>query len=230
MQSGRRSSIPSAARERVIARYVSTRAKFKAEYRLGGKLVGIRNFDESGERYSELPHRNGKLHGVVRRFESGRLTFDEPYRDGLPHGVAHQWTEDGALLGTYAMNRGTGIDIWRQVLSGRTSVSEIRHLKDGKWHGFEWWLQADRWAVCQERHFSHNQLHGIDRSWNSRGGLRRGYLRYWVEGKRVTKRQYLRARVKDSSLPPFRLSDNQPGRAFLRKLAGEMGGSKAVTG
>ena len=213
MQLKGRSSIPAAARERITARYVATRTKYMAECRFDGQLVGMRHFDESGELACEVPLRHGKIHGLVRWFEGGRPSFTEPYARGLPHGVARQWSAEGAPMGSYSMKRGTGIDVWRcHDSSGRQPyVSEIRHLKNGRLDGFEWWLDVDR-RVWWERHFRNHQLHGIERIWNSRGRLRRGYPRYWMGGKQVGKRQYLRACAADRSLPPFRDPDNQATR------------------
>jgi hypothetical protein len=82
-----------------------------------------------------------KSRGAVRFFQSGRLLFEEPYRGGQAHGIARQWSQDGKLIGTYAMDRGAGVDIWRQELDGEPPyVSEIRYFKNGRRHGFEWWL------------------------------------------------------------------------------------------
>jgi hypothetical protein len=142
------------------------------------------------------------------------LLSAEPYRNGLPHGAAKQWADDGTLIGTYTMKHGTGLDLW--WCGGRecSYVTEARYLKDGKLHGFEWWLKADGKSVSEERHFAENLLHGIERSWNRAGRLRRGYPRYWIHGLRVSKRQYVRACSSDPSLPPFREAENRPERTF----------------
>jgi antitoxin component YwqK of YwqJK toxin-antitoxin module len=213
-----RSSIPRNAKERITARHIKTRKKAKAEYWLRGKVVGVRFFDEAGGIQAENPRKHGLLHGTLYCFHSpAQLEFAESYAKGLAHGTARQWSEDGALLGTYTMKRGTGVDLWRQGSDwghGLPYLSEARYLKDGKFHGFEWWINEDQRSVWQERHFKFDKLHGIERDWNSRGRLRRGFPRYWVNGARVVKRQCLRACVKDSSLPRFRKSDNRPERKF----------------
>jgi hypothetical protein len=180
--------------------------------------VGIRTFEENGQLQYECPLRNDLRHGTVYFFESGSVSFLEPYRHGFAHGTAKQWSDEGELLGTYTMKHGTGWDLWRCKANwefGSIYLSEARYYKDGKRHGFEWWLDSDDQSqVWQESHFLENLSHGVEREWNSEGKLRRGYPKYWVRGQRVTKRQYLSACTKDSTLPAFRLKDNKPHRGF----------------
>jgi hypothetical protein len=212
-----RSSIPKAAKERVVATHLNGPQAFKAEYRLNGKVVGERQFDQSGRLEFERPLKNGLQHGTLYGCDDGVVTFAEPYRNGLAHGIARQWSYDGELIGTYTMRRGTGLDLWRQKMdwgTGRVFLAEARFIREGKWHGFEWWLNEDQKSVWNEHHFWENLQHGIERSWNHKGQLRRGYPRYWVNNKRVAKRQYLRSSARDSNLPPFRESDNRPNRKF----------------
>jgi hypothetical protein len=210
-----RPSIPKAARERILATFINSRRKYKAEYILHGKVVGIRFFHETGDLQSEFALKNGLKHGIEYRSDiPGRLLSAEPYSNGLPHGIARQWSDDGKLIGTYTMKRGTGIDLWWCDHNGSPVLSEVRYLKAGKWHGFEWWLDEDQKSVWQECHFQENRMHGIERSWNQKGTLQRGYPRYWINDRRVSRRQYLRECLKDKSLPRFRQNDNRPRRAF----------------
>src|SRR5580658_7626027 len=100
-----RSSIPKAARERVVATLITGPQKYMTTCTLNGKLVGVRYFHKSGELCAERPLKNGVLHGIAYRFDDpGKLVFAEPYFNGLPHGIARQWSDDGKLLGTYKMN------------------------------------------------------------------------------------------------------------------------------
>jgi hypothetical protein len=215
-----RSSIPKAARERVMATFVSGPQKFMTRCTFNGKVAGIRFFHETGELSEERPLRNGMLHGIrYRSDEPGKLLSAEPYFNGLPHGVAKQWSDEGKLIGTYTMKHGTGIDLWWQEQGGVVHLSEARYIRDGKWHGFDWWLSEDQQSVWQERHFWNDELHGIDRWWSSGGGLRPGYPKYWVHDLLITKRQYLRACEKDPALPPFREKDNRPRRKFPPEVA-----------
>lgn len=213
-----RSSIPKEAKERVTARHIKSRRRYRAEYWLDGKLVGTCFFDKAGRTQTENPLRNGLLHGTQYFFDSpSQLESAEHYVNGLAHGTTRQWSQDGELLGTYTMKHGTGVDLWRARKNwghGLPYLSEARYIKDGKWHGFEWWINEDQRSVWQERHFQFNQLHGVERSWNAEGRLKRGFPKYWLNGMRVTKRQYLRACAKDATLPPFRESDNRPKRRF----------------
>ena len=218
-----RSSIPKGAQERVLSVHESTRNKQRVEYVLDGEVVGFRWFSEDGTAGTENPIKNGVMHGNMHYFEVGadgsrKSSFSEPYRNGLAHGIAKQYSDDGKLIGTYTMKRGTGWDLWRNRKDfGRSPVhvlSEARYVKGGNWHGFEWWLEEDQKSVQQEAYFWANLQHGIRREWNGAGKLKRGYPQYWVNNKQVSKRQYLRACAKDSNLPPFREIDNHPKRNF----------------
>jgi antitoxin component YwqK of YwqJK toxin-antitoxin module len=93
-----RSSIPKTARERVVATFISGPQKYKAEYRLNGKVVGVRYFEDTGELASEIPLRSGVRHGIVYYFDSGSPSWAEPYLNGLAHGTSKQWSQDGKLL------------------------------------------------------------------------------------------------------------------------------------
>jgi hypothetical protein len=113
------------------------------------------------------------------------------------------------------MKRGPGVDLWwAEDEKGFHYLSEARYFRAGKLHGFRWWLNEDQKSISSERHFRDNRKHGIERSWNQNGRLDRGYPRYWVSGRRVTKQQYLRECRKDATIPPFRDLDNRPNRPF----------------
>lgn len=212
-----RSSIPKDARERIVSTFSKSRQKHKAEYVLNGKVVGVRYFYETGELENEYALKDGLKNGIEYRSDvPGELLSAEPYAHGLPHGLARQWARDGTLIGTYRMKYGTGIDLWWQehAESGRPYLSEARYLRSGTWHGFEWWLNENQRSVWSECHFQNSQKHGIERCWNHKGRLRRGCPKYWINDRRVTKREYLRESRNDVSLPPYRRIDNQPARNF----------------
>jgi hypothetical protein len=215
------SSIPKAAKERVVATFLTGPQKYKAEHRLNGDVVGIRYFDQIGQLELERPMRNELLHGTLYGVEDGVVVSAEPYRNGFAHGIAKQWSRDGDLIGSYSMKLGTGLDLWRWKKdwgNKRVFLAEARFIKEGNWHGFEWWLNEDQKSVHDEHHFWKNLQRGVQRSWNNKGRLRRGYPRYWVDNKRVTKREYLRASATDPNLPAFRESDNRPRRNFPPKV------------
>ena len=86
-----RSSIPAAARECIVATYVTGPQKYKVECILHGKVVGIRTFHETGELETERPLKNGVIHGIEYRSDTpGKLLSAETYSNGLPHGKARQ--------------------------------------------------------------------------------------------------------------------------------------------
>ena len=130
------------------------------------------------------------------------------------HGTAVQWADDGTVIGTYEMRRGTGLDVWRcRSADGRVRVTEIHGMRDGKKHGFTWWIE-DRTHPNHEEHFWEGHLHGIERMWNENDRLCRGYPRYWIRDEQVRKRKYLRASAQDESLPEYRVADQLPTRRF----------------
>lgn len=188
-------------------------AKKKCEYRVGRKLVGVRLFDETGERGMEWGIKNERMHGRLYDWSSGALICVEPYKNGVAHGTAYQWDKNGRLLGTYKMNHGTGIDLWRENWGKKIFLSEVHFMKDGRPDGWEWWVDYDQRSVLVEKHWQEGKLHGIQRSWTKRR-MDRGFPKYWLHDKQVTKRIYLKACSNDPSLPPFRVIDNRPARKF----------------
>lgn len=215
MRPGYRSSIPRHARARVADRHASG-APERVEYLVGRSVVGCRYFDPNGGLLLDYGVHRGKRHGREYRWDvPGTLLSATSYRNGLEHGTARQWSSDGRLLGTYRMRSGTGIDLWWQetwTKPRRTYLAEARFVKNGKRHGFEWWLNGDQRSVHQERHWSMNELHGIEREWNDRRSLRPGFPRFYVRGRRVTRPSYDRKQKRDASLPPYTPEDNRPQR------------------
>lgn len=219
------SSIPSNAKQRITQRYPSGK-KRRAEFWLARKLVGARCYFESGEPELEYGLKDGKKHGVEYDWiDPGKLTSAEPFSNGLAHGVAKQWDCDGRLLGSYTMRHGTGIDLWRQRREdGSICLSEVMYCKDGTFHGWQWWLDESQKSVFIERHWQNGKLHGVEREWNEKERLCRGYPKYFVAGVRVIKRQYLKACSADPTLPPFNLKENNPARRFPAEIAKHMRG------
>jgi MORN repeat variant len=199
----------------VIERAVEGSVGF-TECILDGCVVGRRIYYENGKLLRETPLRDGRKHGKEFEWdEDGTLLSVEPYFEGQIHGLAKQYGRDGKVIGTYRFVHGTGYDIWRwEWWKGFAPVSEIHSMRDGVPHGYEWWLEPDQRNVHHERHWYHGNYHGIERRWNYRRNLRRGYPKYWIQGEAVTKRQYMRAGKFDKSLPPFQPQDNLPRRRF----------------
>jgi hypothetical protein len=211
------SDIPPEATEHELSAYRQAGDQIflrTVEYRVGHEVVGTRMFGASGGLALEKPLRDGRPHGRVYEFhESGGLSCLEPYVRGLQHGTCYQWDDDGRLLGRYVLRGGSGLDVWRhRGTNGRVHVSEIRTLRHGLRHGFEWWLFGRQ--LSSEVHFVAGKYHGIERSWSVKGTLARGFPRYWVNDVRVTKRQYLSAAREDRSLPTFRHRDNRAKRSL----------------
>lgn len=218
-----KTSIPANAKPRNAVMCAGSTGK-RLDYYLRGTLVGTRHFDENDQLELEIPLRDGLRHGTEYTWFWGEwLSSAEPYCDGKPHGVAKQWSANGKLIGTYKMVHGTGIDLWRGSIDGSDAgpycLSEVWYKQDGRLHGFNWWINDDQKTVWMEGHYLHGQSHGIERSWNSQGRLKRGFPKYFVNGEQVDKRRYLRAAESDATLPRFRLKDNQPQRTFPPEIA-----------
>lgn len=219
-----RTSIPVVADEHVTETYPGGR-KRRAEYLLDGVVVGIRTFFVTGDVEDEWALAGGVYHGMHYRWdEHGKLLSAIPYHEGREHGTARQWLLDGAFVGTYTMEHGTGLDLcWQERHDdgevGGVYLAEASYRRNGKPHGFEWWINPDQLSVSAERHWRGGELHGVERAWNDRGRLRRGFPRYWLAGERVTKARYLEAWVMGGGGPPFRPADNLPARAFPPEVA-----------
>lgn len=218
-----KSDIPESADERLIREYGRegpliylrvTECIFKDQ------VVGQRAYDAHGKLMIETPLKDNQKHGREYTWnEQGALESVEPYFEGKLHGVARQYGRGGKVIGTYRFVYGTGFDIWRcERQDGTIGISEIHSLQDGLPHGYEWWLKEDQQSVEQERHWQQGRYHGIERMWNASGRLRRGYPKYWIQGRAVSKRLYLKAAGQDKTLPPFREKDNRPRRSFPAEI------------
>lgn len=218
-----KSDIPSGITERLIREYepVGPFAYRLVECILNDQLVGQRVYDQDGQLILETPIKDGKRHGREYRWYEDGSTLEsvESYDNGLIHGLAKQYGRSGRLIGTYRMKHGTGFDVWRQEWEdGSISVSEIHSMRDGSPHGYELWFGGKRPTLRHERHWYEGKYHGIERKWNEKGKLRRGYPKYWSHSQQLTKRQYLRAAQTDKTLPPYRDKDNTPRRKFPAEI------------
>ena len=219
------SSIPEHAREEDITKKQGRgRGKVVKNYYLGRTHVGQRVYGKDGLLEHECAYRNGKKHGWEYDWsKDGRLSWAIPFHDGREHGTAFVWGESGALLGSYTMDHGTGIDFWWMELEGKGQLTEARVAVDNLMDGYEYWFAwGEPSALRKEKWWSEGCLHGIEREWNNRGGLRRGFPNYWIHGTEVDKRHYLRAEKGDATLRPFRIEDNQPFRVFPPEVAAHL--------
>jgi hypothetical protein len=183
---------------------------------VNGRVVGRRIYGEKGNIVRETSLREDKKHGnEIEWDDDGTLLSVEPYFEGRIHGLAKQYGRNGKVIGTYRFVHGTGYDIWRwEWWEGFAPVSEVHSTQDGVPHGYEWWLDSDQRSVDHERHWCEGKFHGIERRWNHREKLQRGYPKYWIRGEAVSKRQYLKVAKSDKTLPRFRTKDNSPRRQF----------------
>jgi len=202
-----RSSIPRRAQEE--AQYLDGQ-KVSAEYFVDGELVGRRSWNLNGVLEWDQALRNGRPFGTTRRWHAnGQLMWEEPFRNGLAHGVCRQWDENGKLIGSSRMKMGTGVDLWWGAERQRFPTEERSYVK-GLHHGFErWWCTKNE--IFQETHYHHGVEHGIFRRWAS-GKLERGYPKFYVLGKKVTKREYMTASKKDATLPSYVEKEDSPRR------------------
>ena len=206
-----KSDIPQNAVERRVEGYGGL-----TECVIDGLVLGRRVYNDKGGIVRETSLKDGKKHGnEIEWNDDGTLLSVEPYLEGQIHGLAKQYSRSGKIIGTYRFVRGTGYDIWRwEWWEGFAPVSEVHSMQDGVPHGYEWWLDPDQRSLDHERHWFEGNYHGIERKWNYRRKLRRGYPKYWIRGEVVTKRQYLKAVKSDKTLPRFRAQDNSPRRQF----------------
>ena len=185
-----------------------------------GNLVGQRVYNHVGFMVVETPMKDGLKHGrEITWNEDGTLLLIEPYTRGKIHGTAKQYGRNGKIIGKYKIVHGTGFDIWRQEDEDNTIfISEFHSLQNGVPNGYEWWFASARKDPWYERHWCMGKLHGIERVWNDKGRLRRGYPKFYVADQVVSKQKYIKIALKDKTLPAFREEDN----SAFRKLPSEV--------
>jgi hypothetical protein len=219
------SAIPEHAREEdITGKHGAGRGKVVKNYYLGRSYVGRRVYNKDGLLEHECSYKNGKRHGWEYQWnEEGGLSWALPYDNGREHGTARVWGGSGALLGSYTKDHGTGIDFWWIELEGKAQLTEARVVVDNQMDGYEYWFAWYNPGVLRkEKWWSKGDLHGIEREWNDRGRLRRGFPKYWIHGEKVDKRAYDRAVKADTTLRPFRIEDNQPYRIFPPEVAANL--------
>jgi hypothetical protein len=219
------SSIPLEAAAKPAGKYRGGQPK-RIDYYLDRQMVGRRTYNHNGDLAMECSFHNGKRHGWAYRWDvPGKLLSATHYENDVEHGTAYQWADDGSLLGSYTMEHGTGTDLWWEVWDGAVNLAEAYQMLEGLRHGFEWWFwPGDRGRLSTEKHWHNGLQHGIERDWNYKGRLARGYPRYWIQDERVTKWQYVRGAVKDPTLPAFRTEDNTSSRDFPPEVQESLAG------
>jgi antitoxin component YwqK of YwqJK toxin-antitoxin module len=200
--------IPLEAIEKVIE-YSINGGKESAHYYLDGEKIAYRAWSEN-QVSMEYSIKNQKMHGLFRTWhDNGNLCTSGFYIDGREHGITKQYDYEGNLIGSYEMHHGTGVDLW---YSAKNIISEERYFKNGKRHGYERWWNNDNKTVGREQHFKDDVEHGIYREWNKKKSLSPGFPQYYVNGQKVSKKQYLKACTQDDFLPKFQAMDNYSHR------------------
>ncbi len=190
--------------------------KKSAFYYLDGEKIGYRYWDEDERLLMEYDIKGNLRHGSFRTwYENGVLCEESFYVEGKEHGVTKQYDYEGNLIGTYQMNYGTGADLW---YGNAGILSEERYCKNGERDGYERWWNDDNETIYSEQNFKDGIEHGIFRKWNQHGRFHRGFPQYFVNGQKVTKRQYLKACEQDESLPKYVAAEDDPHRLLPRHL------------
>ncbi len=201
--------------ENIVETWENGAKKIAFSY-LNGEKIGYRYWDENGQILMEYDIKDDQMHGSFRTWhDNGILHHESHYIEGKEHGISRQYDWDGNLIGTYEMNRGTGADLW---YCEKGILSEERYLKNGEREGYERWWNGDNATIFSEQHFKEGIEHGIFREWNQRGGLRRGFPKYFIQGEKVTKRQYIKACERDVFLPKYVAAEDSPHRLLPQNL------------
>src|SRR5438034_11279233 len=179
-------------------------ARKAAFYLVDGRIVAYREWRDTGAVELEYALRDGVKHGKECHFyPNGRLLSEETYYRGKRHGLGRQWSERGALLVQWRLTDGVGRSLWCDPDTGLLSEEQLRPPKGAAGYVRHW--NADERTIWQEYFFLLGKgYHGIWRQWDRRGRLRRGFPRFFVRGRRVTKNQYLAAGLTRRALPPYR--------------------------
>lgn len=154
-----------------------------------------------GPRVAACKDPEGRLHGPYRvtmpdgvvtaegRFshgaESGRWLYRHPtgkrwregeYLDGLRHGEWKVWSPEGKPLGSYRMERGTGVELRWWPAGGKRQSSSYR---EGVLEGVTtWWFESG--AKLMEANFQSGLPHGAWTYWDEVGNIRR--IQDWNRG------------------------------------------------
>ncbi len=199
-------------------------------YWMGNEFVGERRFfRDQITLYQETLYRDGQKHGLQRKwYENGNLRYKIPYKNGVIHGICKHYNAKGKLIDESTMEQGTGVmRFWREggeqlesqcayranrkngmcrewFPNGRI-CSEVPYV-DGKREGRVRFYYLSGGAV-QDMHYRAGKKHGILRLWDQQGKLEKP-VGFWMDGKEITKTEYLKACEDDSSLPRYDPADD----------------------
>jgi antitoxin component YwqK of YwqJK toxin-antitoxin module len=200
--------------------------KATSEFWFRGRLVGRAFWDSDGSLCMAVGLRDGVAVGLQIEYRDGAVVYAEPFAKGVIHGLAKQYRRDGRLLLVSPFTQGTGTDFW---CDERGRLAEEHPLVQGKPSGTERWWNPDQTTVFSETEWLNGVWHGASRHWTD-GRLDRGFPKFYVRGKRIAERAYLRLARQDPGLPPYRPEADSPARTLpkmflkLRERAGRAGG------
>jgi antitoxin component YwqK of YwqJK toxin-antitoxin module len=152
--------------------------------------------------------------GHQLEFDERGVVYAEPFVDGQLHGLAKQFSSDGHLLLVSPFKHGTGTDFW---CDERGRLAEEHPLVGGRPSGTERWWSDDQTTVYSETEWLNGESHGATRHWTD-GRLDRGFPKFFVKGKRVSKRAYLTCAQRDRTLPPIRQEADSPVRTLPQRF------------
>lgn len=207
--------IPATAEQRVTSRD-EARRKTSSEFWFRGALVGRASWNPDGTPYVAVGLRQSVPVGHRMDYHDDRTIYAEPHVDGVVHGLAKQYHPDGRLLIVSPFRNGTGIDYWCD-LNGL--LAEERPIHAGRPSGVERWWDEDQRTVHTETHWLEGKWHGVRRQW-AEGRLLPGFPEFFLLGKKVAKRTYLRKAKLERDVPTYCTEEDAPERelpdAFLR--------------
>jgi antitoxin component YwqK of YwqJK toxin-antitoxin module len=168
-------------------------------YYVNDVLVAKRSYRKDGSLCGETLHKGHKKQGLERYwFDNGRLRSECPFVDDNLHGTCKQWNQAGRLLGTYDMNKGTGVvKVWSE---DGTLINEAPH-RDGLVDGISKSYYPDG-KLKQECGKQEGRNHGVLLIWDKNGALTQATPIFFVKSIQKTREEYLEARKKDPTLPP----------------------------
>jgi antitoxin component YwqK of YwqJK toxin-antitoxin module len=204
---------PLTAEERVESRYKDG-AKREAIYFIQGKQVGLRKWWNNGVLAYEWATAGEKLHGRWVRFHTnGMPDLESTYKSGKQHGIRVQFDMQGRVIGTCEFRHGDGVDLWFMGnRSGPSALHEEWHYQNDLLHGVErCWIGRQ---LVRERYWRNGWPHGILREWSLQGRPRRNTPEFSLNGKAVSKADYVKACESDPKLPVYSDRDNSASRPF----------------
>jgi hypothetical protein len=121
----------------------------------------LRKYHDNGTLASETTLVDGIPHGVLREWHrNGILAREEPLNQGAIDGTVRQWDDQGRLLGSCELIKGTGVHrswyangrLWSEIayLDGKLSGRQSVYWEDGELIGVTYWL--DNRQVSKKRY------------------------------------------------------------------------------